>query len=177
MKLVTTKSKKLSLEDRIRAALKPDVGYGTSALLLDISGSMGEYLGANTRLIDKLRELAEGFTDVRRFEFETTCREISSKDRISEPIGGTALDIAFQTVKRAKIEHVVLLTDGRPDHEGRALEAARGLKIDVFYVGPDPAPEFLRKLAQDSGGQYGKASLTMVKELSAGVRALLGPGK
>ena len=87
------------------------------------------------------------------------------------------MDVAFGTVKGAGINHVVLITDGRPDSPDRALKSAANLRIDCFYVGPDPVPDFLRDLSRITGGQYNRADLSSRKELASAVRGLLpAPG-
>ena len=134
---------------------------------------MRDYLGANTRKIDELRKLARDFQDVRRVQFASTARELVANAEIEDPGGGTAMDVAFRACKKLGISHVIMITDGLPDAADRALDAAFGLRIDIFYVGPDPAPEFLARLADATGGQYGKASLEMTKALGTQVRALL----
>lgn len=171
-----------TLQNKLRANLQAKVASetkypDTSALLLDISYSMDEWLGPNIRKIDELRKLVAGFQNVRRFEFSCTCEELKER-YISEPFGGTAMDIAFIEVKSSGVSHVVLITDGMPDNEKRALDASKGLKIDVLYVGPDPAPEFLKKLCASTGGIYGQATLTARKELEGTIKGLLpAPGR
>lgn len=175
-----------SLQDRLRGALAQKIGAptgtespsytSTSALLLDISGSMNEFISAGVKKISELRKLAGEFTEVRRFVFNTTCRELQSTEDVPEAWAGTGLQVAFMKVKSVGIQHVVLITDGRPDNEYQALTASKGLRVDVFYVGPDPAPEFLRDLCRQTAGEYGKASLKAPKELGAAVRERLQIG-
>lgn len=180
-----------SLQDRLRGAIAqktglevgPGVqGFQTSAmpssvaLLLDISGSMNEYIGARVKKISELRKLAREFAGMRRFVFSSTCSELLSAEEVPEARGGTGMHGAFLKVKDSGVQHVVLITDGEPDSERDALRASQGLKIDVFYVGPDPAPEFLRELCQETGGQYGRESLNAPKELKAAMRAWLAIG-
>lgn len=175
----------LSFQDRVRQSLRGlgmSAGTGgsvpqTSALLLDVSGSMGEWCSANKRKIDALRELADEFKDVRRLVFSWGVDELKTSDQVPEPSGETSMHLAFMECKKLGLTHLVMITDGIPDNEQSALKHARGLKIDVFYVGPDPALEFLRELARETGGSYGKASLDLRKELEGRVRALLPAGK
>jgi hypothetical protein len=166
------KSDARPLGSRLKSALRTKYGGGTglsdkSALMLDNSGSMaGDPL-------TQLNELADNFTDCRRFKFSTTCQELAHAERIPEVEGGTNMANAFLEARGRGIEHLVLLTDGQPDSESAALRAAHGLRIDVFYIGPDPAPDFLKLLARETGGSYGKASLDRVAELTASVREKL----
>lgn len=145
----------------------------TSCVLYDISGSMKEYLGANNRKIDALRIVAQDFKNVRGFWFSSDCGELKG-EKIPEPWGGTALNRAFIKLKDSGISHVVVVTDGRPDSEEKALHEAKGLVVDCFYIGPDPIPGFLIKLCNQTGGQFGKASLTSPKELGAAMKVRLG---
>jgi len=168
-----------TLAQRLRTSLASR-SYGggrgltpTSALLLDTSSSMSSHIGANQTKISELRKLANGFTDVRRFHFGSAVEELKPSDAVPEPAGGTNLALAFTEVKKAGVTHVVLITDGQPDDARSALYEARGLRVDVFYVGPDPQPPFLADLARVTGGSYGKATLTALKELTAAVKQRL----
>jgi hypothetical protein len=183
--LVRTKKDTVSFQDRVREALSNTIPQAhafqgapdTSALLLDISGSMKDPLPPNTSKIEELRKLAEKFKDVRRFQFSWDCEELKAGESVGEARGGTSMSLAFDTVKEKGIKHVVLITDGLPDSPANALQSAKGLRIDVFYVGPDPAPQFLRDLANITGGRYGKATLEARAALEGKVRALLpAPG-
>ena len=70
----------------------------------------------------------------------------------------------------------ILISDGQPDSEEEALKIAKTYQnhIDVIYVGPESSPsgrEFLKKLAQASGGQAITAD--RAKELAASIEKLL----
>jgi hypothetical protein len=134
---------------------------------------MNEWIGAGKTKIQQLRVLAAEFRDVRRFEFASDCSEMAPGDPVPDTHGGTNMAQAFLKVKDGGVQHVVLSNDGEPDSESAAIRAAAGLKVDVFYVGPDPAPEFLRELCDATGGEYGKATLDRVRELTASVRSRL----
>ena len=151
--------------------LSPDIGFGkkisapaSMALLLDTSGSM---MGSP---IQKLRELAQEFVYVRRFEFNSTCRELGKWEEIGDATGSTQMGAAFKYVKNVGIDHIVLITDGDPDSETHALQESVGLKIDIYYVGPEPAPHFLAALANQTGGKYGTATLDDIKQLTETIR-------
>lgn len=184
---ITKKGSKDDLMERIRAAVsqhKPESASTqreiprTAALLFDVSGSMALMVSLSDprrrRRIDELRTLAQQFSaDVRRFQFSCTCDELEKDEEISEPIAGTGMHTAFQTLKTSGITHVVMITDGIPDSEDMAIRYSQGLKIDVLYVGPDPAPPFLRKLAAETGGQYGGFSLSDQKAITTKIKGLL----
>jgi hypothetical protein len=137
------------------------------ALLADTSGTM---IGSP---IIKLRELIAGFNNFRRFVFDTTCRELDPSQEVGEAGGFTDMAAAFRLLKSEGIQHTVMITDGQPNSEKDALREAIGLKIDVLYVGPEPAPEFLEKLANMTGGNYRASSLHDVLKLDTQIRGLL----
>jgi hypothetical protein len=66
---------------------------------------------------------------------------------------------AFNRVKSDGYSSAVLITDGLPDDESQALNSARGLSMEIFYVGPAPKPGFLDELAAIAGGQAHAADL------------------
>jgi len=154
-----------------RMAQKYNRTPSDKCLLLDISSSMDEY-----GKIDKLRDLADDFKGVRRFVFSDRTRELRPTEMVPCTEGGTGMHSAFEYVKKAGIRHCVIITDGMPDLEDEALKAAIGLRVDIYYVGPEPAPDFLRKLAEGSGGKYGTASLDDLKELGTSIKGLIGSG-
>jgi hypothetical protein len=91
---------------------------------------------------------------------------------------GTNMSGAFNALRRAGITHAVLITDGMPDSPDAALLAAEGLKLDIFYVGPQPVPAFLGDLARRTGGAFGATTLrgSTDHQLTSAVRALLTAG-
>lgn len=176
-----------SLSDRIRAAVQTtqtsqtgSAGSGMTgpehALLLDVSGSMESWISPNVRAIDELAKVAREFQGVRKFEFASSTREMKPTDNPGDgdTVGtGTNVALALLTAKSKGVLHAIVITDGQPDDADAALRAAKGIRVDVFYIGPDPAPQFCRDLANQTGGQYGRASLKAAKALTASVRALL----
>jgi hypothetical protein len=138
------------------------------ALLLDISSSM-----SGSR-INQLWELVQKFKKLRRFTFSYDCVEV---DRYNTSrfcaCGGTAMHKAFTVVKDKGVSHVVLITDGEPDSEKLALTASEGLTIDILYVGPEPAPPFLKKLAEHTKGNYGNVKLDSLEQITESVTKLL----
>lgn len=126
-------------------------------LLLDTSGSMSEDVEPGQSKIDALRSLALQFPHERKFAFASGCTEVS---QIPQPGGTTDMAAAFAHIKKeAGIRHAVLITDGLPDSEGAALREARGLRLDILYVGPPPRPAFLERLAQATGGSFHATTL------------------
>src|SRR3989304_5281389 len=132
------------------------------ALLLDTSYSMTatvEYQdGQPVKAIDNLRTLTEQFKHIRKFSFDSRVQEIGNW--IPEPTGGTDLAGAFNYLKQQGCRQIVLMTDGCPDNEESALTAAIGLHIDIYYIGSGSTPDFLNRLAKQSGGSVGSSLLT-----------------
>lgn len=91
--------------------------------------------------------------------------------------GGTDLAAALKFVHVADECDIrfIVISDGEPDDEARALKAARKFrsKIDTIFVGPagGAGQDFLRRLANASGGQ--NITANQVKDLSKNVQKLL----
>jgi len=146
-----------------------------SFLLLDCSGSMADYVEPGRAKIDALREIVTalrqrvGFTQI-IFPDPWNGRGEHVADYIPEPRGSTPLHEALASARQKGAKHCVLISDGLPDDTSAALAEARqmqsrGVQIDVFYVGPRPhaGEEFLRLLAQETGGQFQSMSLEYKK--------------
>lgn len=80
---------------------------------------------------------------------------------------------AFSVLKTHRVKYAVLITDGLPDDKAKALREAKGLRLDIFYVGPSLAPWFLEQLARSCGGQFRAADLRETKLLTQAVKGLL----
>lgn len=97
----------------------------------------------------------------------------------SSPFGGTDLAnvLTFIQPSDGTGIKIILISDGEPDNEQRALDLAKGFtsKIDVVYVGPEAGPgrDFLRRLAEATGGQAVTQSVQDLGNLSKTVRALI----
>jgi Mg-chelatase subunit ChlD len=92
--------------------------------------------------------------------------------------GGTDLAKALQFARVADVPEMrfILISDGEPDDEDRALQTARLYqnKIDVIYVGPEDRPygrDFLQRLAKATGGKT--VTVDRAKELKTGIETLL----
>lgn len=179
--------KELSASERLRATIarlkgKEVVASGPEvALLLDRSGSM---TGSPIR---KLREAILPFGGMRRFQYSGETQELKVGETVQDPgarfgMGdreeGSNNEIrAFEALKASGVKHCIFVTDGGADDPPEALKAARGLKIDVIYIGPPPPPRFLKDLATATGGSY-DGSITFAKDdggklLESKIRGLL----
>jgi hypothetical protein len=139
---------------------------------------MAEGAGDGRTKIEALREVARDIACPKVVGFSDDPFRVSDP-RTLNPGGGTMLGLALETVRRAGTVHVVLITDGLPTDPEVALRAVRGLRLDIFYVGPQPAPPFLAQLARAAaaGSSSQVASLARRKELTQAVRGLLGSGQ
>lgn len=142
-----------SLEAKIKARLaklRPDGGgiSGDFALLLDTTGSMW---GDKIR---KLRESVRAFTGVRKFQYDEDIQELKEGEECREPYGENNEPRAFTHLKSLGIGRIVLITDGYPNYPEESLAAAKGLHIDIIYIGPPPPPQFLKDLAAQCGGTF-----------------------
>jgi hypothetical protein len=159
--------------DRLRGRTDSD---SSKALLLDRSGSMAMHIGdrsSHSTRMQELRKLVAAFPDVRKFQYDHEISELKPGEEISDARGDNDEVLAFNFVKAAGVNHIVLLSDGGADHPRAALQAARGLKVDVCYIGPEPMPQFLIDLARQSGTTPHQGDLTMLKELTATVKERL----
>lgn len=158
----------VTLQKSVSSSLLGKVKSRGRCILIDTSGSMNERIdNEQTKfsiLINAIREI-EG----RRFWFSDDCAEVPEGREIPQPSYGTNLANAFRVMKSAGINHVVLVTDGKPDSEESALRESRDLKIDIIYIGPDPVPEFLKRLTNASSGTFEN-----IKLLGKGSQILLG---
>jgi len=168
---------------------KPKHRGGGTCLLLDVSGSMESVVandsedGIEPRRIEVLfkavRETPE-CAGLKAFTFSTNCRAIEVIPSEEEAMqyathGGTDLARAFTTVKEAGFYSAILVTDGEPDSEAAALQAAAGMKLGIIYIGNPPVPSFLQTLADATEGTFQLADMRDVKQLEAAIAGALPP--
>ena len=138
-------------------------------LLLDRSGSMAAPCGDGRSKLAALQDIASDFSYLPQYSFSFDCQ-------LGPPLtahGGTNLAGALATIKAAGFYYCILITDGKPDSAAAALNAAEGMTIDIIYVGPAPAPQFLADLARITGGAYGAGSLGAPRAVTQQVQLLL----
>lgn len=149
--LPATTGKVAVQQDRI------DRRRGQVVILADISASMGGPAAGDKRKIDILRDAIVGVTQstsARVFVFSNTAREVHA---IPEPENNTNLAGALLHVQRLDPGVTLVISDGQPDNEKAALDAARQFRgvIDVLYIGPESdhaAINFMKRLAAAAGG-------------------------
>jgi len=144
-------------------------------LLIDVSGSMSDRVNMEQTKWSIMQNILNDIQGYRRFAFSEECQEI--KDSLPRPYAGTAMHKAFEYIKNiAKIKHIILVTDGLPDSEELALRDANGLVIDVIYIGPQPVPDFLKKLTSLNNGTFTDVNLLKdgaIKVLENKIKGLL----
>lgn len=148
-------------------------------VLLDTSGSMASPANSvGERRIDALRGVVTGLR-VRGHAFKQLVfnNDVMWSDVIPEPSGGTNLTAALEFVEKASPEHLIVVSDGEPDHDESATIVAKrlGCKIDVFFVGPKGScgESFMGQLAKDTGGASETVSF---KELEVKIAGILSAG-
>lgn len=152
--------------------LKARRGRG-NCILLDVSGSMGCMCSNGESRFNNLCRVREGLGDERTFVFSNYTQELEPGEAIPFLASGTNMAGAFHCIKEQGIRHVVLVSDGEPNDREVALREAQGLRIDIFYVGDPPAPDFLADLANATGGKCGETDIAEVKELTEAIKGLL----
>jgi hypothetical protein len=99
-----------------------------------------------------------------------------------EPGGGTDLTGVLQFVKPADGTGIkfILISDGQPNDETSALDLAKQFssKIDTIFVGPESSSgrDFLRRLAEASGGQAVSNSVRDIPFLANDIQKLITTG-
>jgi len=175
-------TKRSSLDELVAAKTK------RSLLLVDCSGSMHDLVEGTARKIDKLRSVVETLRQTHPVPvaaFGVGHGGVQLVEHIPEPSGTTPLHSAIDFARIQEANHLVVVTDGVPDSEPAALEAARlfGGSIDVFFIGNERTLDgargaaFCARLAKQSGGSCGVTDLTgEPKKLASGIAGLLGEG-
>lgn len=158
----------------------------SQVILLDVSSSMGCMAGAKTRIAILQEALDYALPETpgaRLIAFSSTPCEIPNVESLPEPNGGTALHRALHLAVTMAPTRTLVITDGEPDSEERALKAAKAVPgtIDVIYCGSDEdqhAKDFLARLARSGGGQFSGIDLCRTPNaLASGIRGLLAPPK
>ncbi len=168
------------LRDRIGRA-----GADT-VILADVSSSMADMAGAR-RKIDILREALDNvrpsIPTARVLAFGSTVTDAPAS--IPDPSGGTALHLALDHAASYRPRRTIVISDGEPDNEQQALDAAERLSgtIDIIYCGLDGnrrAIDFMHRLARLGGGRVVIHDLKRVHDtgataIAASVRLLALP--
>lgn len=153
-----------------------------SLVLADVSGSMSESAGTTSKyeVLQKALGYALSPTDT-LIAFAATPERVAGPTELPRPSGGTALHLALGEAAGEHPARTLVISDGKPDDEEAAMEAARTCPgiINVIFCGPDDDTEaiaFLRRLAAVGGGRIIIRDLrqeTGRRRLRSSVRGLL----
>lgn len=152
---------------------------GTARVLLaDVSASMQDVAWGGHRKIDILRTTLDGLQwPGPILAFATAVTRCTA---IPEPSGSTKVDLALRAALDLNPAATLVISDGEPDDEAAALEAARLLPgiIDVLYIGPETnraAMDFMQRLAKAGCGRFDARDLrrTGPEQLTAAARLML----
>lgn len=133
-------------------------------ILADISSSMGIRLLENKTRFDllclALKPLAKS---AHVLAFHDRVFEVDA-DNLPPPDHSTALHLALDKATQLEPLHVLVISDGEPDNESKAIESAKYLAeqciIDVLYIGPatgnrtEQCIAFMKELATIGRGRY-----------------------
>lgn len=158
---------------------------GPSILIADVSESMTSPAWGGKRKIDVLRaavgDIMSGAPVPHVIAFSSDVRE--GVTQLPEPAGGTALHLAIAAAARHRPGTTLVISDGQPDDEAKALAEAELLtgRIDTMYVGPDAdkaAIDFMARLARLGCGSHSSADLTRAQpQLAVKMQQLLLPNR
>jgi Mg-chelatase subunit ChlD len=161
---------------------------GSTVIIVDVSGSMDRPVTPDKRRIDVLRDVLArvlpAASGTRIIAFSAGVLPLEPGEPIPEPAGSTALHLALEHARRARPQHVIVISDGAPDDKQAAINAARALqcRIDAYFCGGEDdraGLAFMRVLALCSRGGVGRAALADLRRpgtLASGLRLLLaGP--
>lgn len=154
----------------------------TRCFLLDMSYSMtamdaGEVYGEKSRY-HVLCDIVEQYPDENKVIFSTGPEIIPNHRSIREyyPRGSTNMGYSISFCVQQGYKHIILVTDGHPDSQDEVFQAIQNVeRLDIIYAGPQPAPEFLRDLAnRTSNVSYSDCSFKMPKQLTQKIAGLIG---
>lgn len=162
-------------EQQLTLKEKLDLIKKAPFLLVDVSASMSSDVEPGCSKHAAVQSLVNSITGrVRIMAFNYAAIELPNK-QIPQPSGGTALSPALRHIKANGCTEAVVITDGEINEwdQELTLEEAKGIKLKVFYVGAGERPDFLRRLAEQSGGFCTKEDLKNIKQLTNKVTLLL----
>lgn len=167
-----------TLSDLVRAKASESV-----TLLIDVSGSMDATMRNGKTRHRGLCEVVSTIQKEREVKMiafggvDDGAYEVSS---IPSPGGGTPLHRGIDLAREKGCGRAIVISDGCPDSTTMALESAKtfGGRIDVVFVGNpgDFGEDFLRKLAEATGGTEFHGDLSEPKQLGNRIAGLLGNG-
>lgn len=167
-----------SLADLVRVRQEQNI-----FLLLDCSGSMGSRMKNGRSRMQGLRETVSSIQsekEMRMVQFGVG-DESTFITSIPDACGGTPLHQAIIFAKTNQAGRAIVISDGAPDSENAAMDAARsfGGRIDVVFIGDEGehGEMFLKRLAEATGGESFTGDLSDPKQLAGKIIGLLGSGE
>jgi len=147
------------------------------AIALDVSASMDGIVEGTTRAIDCLRQVIKDIQVSANYYWFNTDWGKCTKENVPEPDGGTWLSPVIEAIKSDGYNEALVITDGdvNANNQEQTLKATENIKLTIYYVGPGKRPEFLEKLAKQSGGFCEKRDLKFTQELTEAIQKLLPP--
>lgn len=153
--------------------------------MCDCSGSMEDPIGSLNlskfdHLMIALRDIYQTYPKIRVVAFSSRAKVLPEGAYPPHPRacslgGGTNLAEGLLAVEKFKPRKTIVISDGIPDSEDQALQAAQQITgaIDTIYCGPDshPAIQFLHQLARSTGGM--SATWDGFRELSGAIKGFL----
>jgi Mg-chelatase subunit ChlD len=146
-------------------------------VMCDISGSM------RGNKIDRLkRELLKLWPEIgkaRLMAFSDRPEWIDGGPNALPPVGGnTDLAAALMLAAHVWPSEVIVISDGLPQDEGAALEAAQALPgtISVLFIGDEhdrAGADFMRRLALMGGGMFAHKDLAQSIAIEGTLRGML----
>jgi hypothetical protein len=141
----------------VRVPMAEQAAMVSSVILCDLSGSMkGEPFNRLREILSQMWSEVEETTDL--WYFNDVCYRCERPEKLPEPRLGTRLTEAFKALLPLWPAEVILISDGLPEDQAGALDAASRLPgtINAIFVGPESdriGYEFMAKLASQNGGQ------------------------
>jgi Mg-chelatase subunit ChlD len=145
-------------------------------ILADVSGSMrGDKI---IRLKRELRAIWGERSGAKLMSFATNLHWLDGPDDLPPAGGSTDLAGALEAAAPTWPGEVLVISDGQPEDEDRALAAAKLIPgtISVLFVGSDDDREgqaFLQKLATLGGGEFCHKDLAKHSSLASELRSML----
>ena len=147
----------------------------STVIIADVSGSMrGDKI---TRL---KRELSNLWPEInaRLLAFSDVARWCDGPNDLPEVGGSTNLRRALELAAKVWPSEVIVISDGRPQDETGALDAASLIPgtVSVLFVGPDDdqiGADFMRRLAALGGGLFAHRDLARNLAIGDDLRKML----
>lgn len=167
--LITTNQELLKAESSLSLFLSQrtqlEDAKTPTLLLVDVSGSM------KGRKFSKLQESLEKIRQKNSIQLLVFGSDVSFVSQLPNPGGSTPLAKALELSMTRIPKKIVVISDGEPDDEQTAINAAnklklKGCKISCLYIGEEGGCgyDFLKKLALSCGGEMTSVDLLAIKE-------------